>query len=342
MHRVWDAARLTPVGTRVLMCAVVLGTMYALWDARRGGGDGSVRLAWDVVFVPRISWRRPWTVLTSSLCVASVFELFLHMLCIPLVLSQLEHQWGMLELWLFCAVVSTGTNLVLFVVVGIIAGVQSLFVNTPPVLSVPFYGMYTIFVGGLMAYVQLMPDKTLIWPASTHRFRDLLMFVVGVSNIPIIFGVFQPFLPVQIAWIIAWIYLRFYQRHASGVYGDRNAMFALPTFFPPLVHPVLRPLLRGVYQLTTALHLLPAHDDEDDVELAMPADLPPPTSNARAEAERRRIMALHALDSQDLPSESEGARDAAARAKTQEAAATAFAASTKAGDSSEPRAAPTA
>lgn len=98
----------------------------------------------------------------------------------------------------------------------------------------------------------------------------------------------------QFGWLVSWVYLRFYQRGASGLRGDPSEMFAFVHWFPPFLHTPVSRLSRAVFRTASWLHVIPrAPDGSADLELHIEAEEP---ATRRAEAERRRAMALAALD----------------------------------------------
>ena len=128
--------------------------------------------------------------------------------------------------------------------------------------------------------------------------QDLPMLAVGVANVPCFFGILPRFLPIQIAWITSWIYLRFYQAHADGPRGDPSDEFAFVLWFPPLVRPVLAPVFNALHRAAYAARLVPRSPGYMDLELSLAQSQ---RSGAREEAERRRAMALAALDARVAP-----------------------------------------
>ena len=294
MHarRLWTYIQTLPAGTQVMMVSVVISTICLdfAWSVAHVPRTEEL---WHLLWVPRHSWKRPWTVLTSLPCTISVMEMALHLCILPILAPALEQQWGMLELIRFSSVVGVVSRIVLFVLAYVLAGIQEVLTHKQYVLNVCYNGLYAVFIGFLVAYTQLWPDHVLAWPES-YRYRDALMLVVGVSNIPILFGLYAPFLEMQVAWIVAWIYLRFYQPHGTGLWGDASSSFAFAKFFPTVIQPFLAPISRRVYHAASTLRVLPvAMDDDMDLELHVSGLAP---TNPRAEAERHRTMALSALD----------------------------------------------
>lgn len=127
------------------------------------------------------------------------------------------------------------------------------------------------------------------------------MMYVTLSNILCLLGHTSPFILIQFGWLVSWAYLRFYQANEAGARGDRSDSFALVQWFPPFMHRPVGFIGATVHRIANALRLVPRWDDAggySDVELDMPAPRIQVhgANSTRAEAERRRTMALEALD----------------------------------------------
>ncbi|KAF7979428.1 hypothetical protein HWV62_42564 [Athelia sp. TMB] len=121
------------------------------------------------------------------------------------------------------------------------------------------------------------------------------MAYLTFSTVMTILGFQCPYIIIQFAWLVSWVWLRFYKKNTSDVgfesYGDRSETFALIYWFPPFAHKPIGFLGNTVHMLATKFHLIPAVGA--DIESGGYSQLP---GGARAEAERRRAMALKALD----------------------------------------------
>ncbi|KAG6837691.1 hypothetical protein H0H93_004967 [Arthromyces matolae] len=124
------------------------------------------------------------------------------------------------------------------------------------------------------------------------------MAYLTLSTVLCFVGLQCPWIIIQFGWFVGWIYLRFYKKHISDtvggtvIYGDRSETFSLISWFPPLLHKPLTLLGNFVFNLATRFHLIPT--STGDVEIGSTYNQVPGT--ARAEAERRRALALKALD----------------------------------------------
>jgi hypothetical protein len=135
------------------------------------------------------------------------------------------------------------------------------------------------------------------------------------------------------AFLVAWTYLRFFRRTtlpsaATGgeettMRGDASDTFAFAYFFPEPIHTPLALICDNVYQILVGLHILsPFSEDDREMgnEQAMAraeGGLPSLMSSRggsgrREEAERRRALALRALDQRLRQGTSPGPSAAAA------------------------------
>lgn len=214
-------------------------------------------------------------------------ELLYYIVVILALAPFLERQWGAREL-LQCSVVIVAASNVcawfLALVGGLISRSELLLFHTH------FDGLHALAIGYLVAYAQLLPDTPVPY-VPRFKARDVPMLVVGLSNIPCLLGWMAPFIQYQTGWLCAWIYLRFYQLGAAGQRGDASEHFALLTWFPPLVHPVVGPLGNFVHKIASQYHLVPTAPGYTDLEMSFTRD-----GDSADAAERRRTMALAALD----------------------------------------------
>lgn len=117
----------------------------------------------------------------------------------------------------------------------------------------------------------------------------------------------------------SWVYLRFFRiseissaatgGEATVMKGDASDTFAFVAFFPDAIHPILAPICDGVYSILVQLRLCTPFSDEaigvgnENAASRSEAGLPSIMNSKggggggrRAEAERRRALALKALD----------------------------------------------
>lgn len=120
-----------------------------------------------------------------------------------------------------------------------------------------------------------------------------------------------------LGFLTSWLYLRFFRisdisnattgGQDTTIKGDASETFSFTAFFPDFMHPVLSPICDGVYHLLVQLRVCTPFSEEDieagNESAASRAEGGLPSfegrdggSGRRAEAERRRAIALKALD----------------------------------------------
>lgn len=132
----------------------------------------------------------------------------------------------------------------------------------------------------------------------------------------------------QFGWIVSWAYLRFFKINEGGVRGDRSETFSLVSWFPPFMHRPVTFISNTLYGVFVKVGVIEPwqYSALGDVELGVGSGLPSMNvgitgmssgggpamgtsigsgggggataggGGTRAEAERRRAMALKALD----------------------------------------------
>lgn len=168
-----------------------------------------------------------------------------------------------------------------------------------PSFGTHFHGLEALQTGFLVALAQLIPHHEIQLLGSRFRMHvhDLPMLYVGLSNVMCLLGFTSPFLLIQFGWLVSWVYLRFYQPNEMGSRGDMSEAFAFVHWFPPFVHKPLGRVCDVVHGVVARVGLVPrAEAHYTDLELNVDDEMPGAVPSGRAEAERRRAMALEALD----------------------------------------------
>lgn len=105
----------------------------------------------------------------------------------------------------------------------------------------------------------------------------------------------NPYILPQFGFFVAWVYLRFFKLSENGEFrGDRSETFAFQHWFPPPVRPYVAKLGNLVFGLATRFGVVQAWDES--AGSAGSYQMLPGPGASRAEAERRRALALKALD----------------------------------------------
>ena len=196
--------------------------------------------------------------------------------------------------------------------------------DVPHDRSTTIHGALALEAAFLVAFKQLVPEHTVSLLRSLIRIR--------VKHFPAIFvllnSISGPLLGTDTAlflgwfgFLTSWIYLRFYRvapslaTSATGegslTKGDASDTFAFSHFFPDSVQHLIDPLCDSIYKSLVAFRICtPFSEDDVDAgneqataraEGGLPSLMDPSgrggrTGVRREEAERRRALALRALD----------------------------------------------
>ncbi|KAF8216034.1 eukaryotic integral membrane protein-domain-containing protein [Mycena galopus ATCC 62051] len=284
-------ASIPPVTRGFTAATIVTSLLYAwlLWT-------GTTQNAPYLVVVPGSSLFYPWTFVTSVLVETSVLELILSLVCVPPSLRYLERVWGSIETLKFIAVSVGFSNII---AVGF-NWIEFTFTKNADLFlyGMQYHGQMALQIAILVAFTQLIPEHQVqLFGVLKARVKTLPMAYLTLSTVMTFLGFQSPWIIIQFGWFVGWIYLRFYKKNTGDSvggdsYGDRSETFSLISWFPPFLHYPLGLLGNFVYSLATRLHLIPT--SSTDIESGLYSSQVP--GSARAEAERRRAMALKALD----------------------------------------------
>lgn len=170
-------------------------------------------------------------------------------------------------------------------------------------------GTVSIQVSFLVAFSQLIPAHTVtlfrgILSLRVPRFPLVYLGLVTVLSLtPLLSS--ASFWLALFGFLTSWTYLRFYKTvfpdlessQGSSLRGDASETFAFAEFFPAAVKPAVAAFADQVFEAMVAMRLcapfsqadMSAARGENFVQRGTPG-------SARAEAERRRAIALKALD----------------------------------------------
>ncbi|THV07541.1 DUF1751-domain-containing protein [Dendrothele bispora CBS 962.96] len=280
-------ASIPPVTRYFTLATIVFSSFYG-WLAWNGTYSTPY-----LTLIPGASLFYPWTFVTSALVELSFWELIITLITIPPSLRYLERLWGSIETLKFIAVCVGFSNVIAFGFnwIEYMATSSEVFLY-----GMPYHGQMSLQIAVLVAFTQLIPEHQVqVMGFIKTRVKTLPMAYLTLSTVMCIVGFQCPWIIIQFGWFVSWVYLRFYKKNTHDVvggmdtYGDRSETFSLTSWFPPFTHPVLKPSGDFVYKLANRLHLIPTGGDLENGYAPVPG-------SARAEAERRRAMALKALD----------------------------------------------
>ncbi|KAI8099748.1 eukaryotic integral membrane protein-domain-containing protein [Halteromyces radiatus] len=247
--------------------------------------------------VPGLVLYAPWTLATSLFYENTLLSFILAMVVLLLCGKYLERVWGSRELFKFIMITGLVSNIVTW-----FAMVMTFYMTGDDnyLYNVQINGLAGVFSAFLVAFKFLIPEHrlSLFGGLVAIRVKNLIGVATLVSIICLVlFKALVFYNLVNIGWVVGWIYIRFF-RVQDGVRGDRSDAFALVTFFPPFLSPVIGFLSNVTYQFFVKMNLCPPMSRGStmyDMENQRHPTTPLPGS-ARAEAERRRALALKALD----------------------------------------------
>ncbi|KAG8903318.1 hypothetical protein FRB99_003450 [Tulasnella sp. 403] len=318
----FDALLNTPPATRVIAGLILVSSLGYQYLSYTSGIVPPATTFPYILLVPGSVIYYPWTIISSVFVEASVLELLFSLIFVFLSLRHLERLWGTFETVKFVLVTCGVSNvLALFInyVEFMVIGREEIFLY-----GMYYRGLMALQAGCLVAFTQIIPEHQIqLLGVFKVRIKRLPMIYVGFSNVMCILGYQSPYILIQWGWLASWTYLRFYKKTSiegvtmSETWGDRSETFAFVHWFPPFVHQPLGKVCDVVYNGAVALRLVRPYPS-GDLEAGTYAPLPLAGGNARAEAERRRAMALKALDQRVASTAAAGSK--AQRAATQQPA----------------------
>ncbi|PIL31764.1 hypothetical protein GSI_06468 [Ganoderma sinense ZZ0214-1] len=281
-----------PPATRAFTAATVVFSLlyyFLLWT-----GDATFSAPY-LVLIPGSSLFYPWTFLTSAFVESSIIELIFSLIVTPASLRYLERLWGSIETVKFVVVTIVASNIIAFVV----NWLEYTVTKMPVFLyGQQYHGLMALQIGVLVGFTQIIPEHQVqIMGVFKARVKTLPMAYVTFSTVMCLIGFQVPFIIIQFGWLVSYVWLRFYKKNSAETlsggpaYGDRSETFAFVSWFPPLLHGPMSILGNTVYGVANKFHLIPTGGN--DAEAGGYSQVP---GGARAEAERRRAMALKALD----------------------------------------------
>lgn len=174
----------------------------------------------------------------------------------------------------------------------------------------------------LVAFKQLVPEHTVTILKGIIRIRVKhfpAIFLAANTISGIVLGTDTALVLAWLGFMTSWTYLRFYKRQidptststgGSGTRGDASETFAFACFWPDVVQPPIAVVASSLYNTLVALKVCTPFSaeevessnqqatarDEGGLPSLLNADGRRGGSGKREEAERRRALALRALD----------------------------------------------
>ncbi|KAF2130805.1 cytochrome c oxidase subunit I [Dothidotthia symphoricarpi CBS 119687] len=317
-----------PPLTRSLLAAVVVFTLlnfllrpHADWVEKVeqpliGVGHGVPYLT----IVPGVSVRYPWVFALATVAEQNVAGLLITAATVFYGGRYLERAWGSQEFAKFILFVSVVPNLLSFLLY-IVAYVLT---SRSAPLHTTISGGIAIQAGFLVSFKQLVPEHTVAIAKGLIRMRVKhfpAIFLLANTISGLVLGTETAMFLAWFGFMTAWVYLRFYRispslssaatGDGSVIRGDASDTFAFAHFFPEPIQTPVAVLADQVYNILVSINICTAfstHDIDTGNEQAsaraeggLPSIMNPNSrggrgGGTRAEAERRRALALKALD----------------------------------------------
>ncbi|OJD12032.1 hypothetical protein AJ78_07320 [Emergomyces pasteurianus Ep9510] len=309
-----------PPITRAILsaiCALSFLNGVARWRQYEGSPGAPIPY---LSLVPSNILFYPWTLVTTTFVEQNIFTVVITGATLFYGGKYLERAWGSREFAKFILVVALVPNIVMVFLYLLWSGI----VTGPSIALKGISGGISIQAAFLVAFKQLVPEHTVtilkgIIKMRVKHFPALFLLLNAIGGI--ILGTDVAFNLSWLGLLSSWTYLRFYKRQPDisgtstsghGIKGDASDIFALANFFPDAIQPPISFVSDKIYSILIALRICTPFSAEDIAsgnEQAMArgeAGLPNLLNNGRMgagrgsgkreEAERRRALALKALD----------------------------------------------
>ncbi|CAM0138164.1 unnamed protein product [Umbelopsis sp. WA50703] len=289
-----------PPVTKALTAAIIVTSTLGLLVNYSKDPETESRNVPVLGLVPGYAFTFPWTFVTACLYENNIAAFFTSVIATLLGGKYLERVWGSKELVKFCLVTAVIPNFLTwltFIVPFYITG------NDDFLYGYQINGMSAILASFLVVFRYLIPEHLVQVFGGTVsiRVKNLLGMLTAATIVSlIIFQTLVVYNLVNLGWVVAWAYIRFF-KWQDGIQGDRSETFALYTFFPDFLHSPIKAISNIVWGIFVALKLCKPDppswsydlEGQPSTSRSTPGPLP---GSARAEAERRRALALKALD----------------------------------------------
>ncbi|KAE8350846.1 eukaryotic integral membrane protein-domain-containing protein [Aspergillus coremiiformis] len=314
-----------PPATRT--CLITLLTLSLLYNIARWrqidatGGHPLITPAVPyLTLVPSEFFYYPWTLLTATFVEQNIFTVLLNAATLFYGGKYLERAWSSREFAKFILIIASIPNvtiLPLYLLGNAIRGGST----SSGVTQI--CGGISIQASFLVAFKQLVPEHTVtifkgLVKMRVKHFPALFLLLNTISGV-----LLGTYVATTLSWLgllTSWTYLRFFKRQPDltgtstdglGIKGDASETFAFACLFPDAIQPPISFVSEQIYSLMVALKICTPFSEEDiasgnqQVLARGEAGLPSLLNNQRGgmkgtakreEAERRRALALKALD----------------------------------------------
>lgn len=315
-----------PVTRVLLVLTIAISVLYniAHWtgtiETPADGSYGPARRPQVpyLALVPSKILYYPWTLITTTFVEQNIVNFIVNGATILFGGRYFERAWGSRSFAITLLITSLIPNILsvpVYIIWGSITG--------HPIRSqTPVTGGITIQAVFLVAFKQLVPEHTVsiyrgMIKMRVKHFPAVFLLVNTLSGL--ILGTDTALIHAWLGLLTSWTYLRFYKRQpdiagtgtdTQGAKGDASETFAFATFFPDVVQPPIAAFCDQIFALLCAAKVCTPFSDEavaaSNEQAAARGDAGLPTfikqsrglkgMSKREEAERRRALAMRALD----------------------------------------------
>ncbi|KAH6900178.1 eukaryotic integral membrane protein-domain-containing protein [Thelonectria olida] len=292
-----------PPVTRIILIGLLAQSLLSAAIRYRQWSENTHIVIPYLTLVPQLSIIYPWTFLTSTFVESNIFTLGIACATLFHGGRYLERAWSSAELAKFLALVSLVPN---FLTLCVMVVFFTLTRNENWTLTV-ISGTIPIQIAFLVAFSQLVPAHTVtlfrgILSLRVPRFPLVYIGIVFLLSLTPLLNRASFWLAV-FGFITSWTYLRFYKTvfpdlessQPASLRGDASETFAFAEFFPGPAKPVVAALSDQVFGALVAMRVCTPFSHSDTSRRDNVGHRSGP-GGARAEAERRRAIALRALD----------------------------------------------
>ncbi|KAL8908136.1 MAG: hypothetical protein Q9171_005579 [Xanthocarpia ochracea] len=303
-----------PPLTRVLLALLIAFSLS--YQALRYGLDYTA--GHYLALVPQWALFTPWVYFTATYSEQNVVTLLIAGATIFYGGKYLERAWGSGEFGKFILLVTLFPNFLASLIYVFWFAISQ---NVSLALVV-IQGSVALQGAFLVAFKQLVPEHTVTILNGAVKIRVKhfpFVFLAANTFSGIVLGTDTALILAWVGFITSWTYLRFYKRQAdlstAGTggkepRGDASETFAFVSFWPNAIQPPIAAIADGLYNALVAIRVCTPFTAED-VELGneqatargeggLPNLLDHGASkagrNKQEDAERRRALALKALD----------------------------------------------
>lgn len=303
-----------PPVTRALLVTLVFQSVLSAAIRYRQWSENAHIIIPYLNLVPQLSIVFPWTFISSTLVEGNIFTVAVAAVTLHYGGRYLERAWSSKELAKFMVLIALVPNLLTFCALFVLFAITR---NEDWTLTV-IGGTVSVQISFLVAFSQLVPAHTVtlfrgVLSLRVSRFPLVYLGIVtALSLTPLLSS--AAFLLAIFGFLTSWTYLRFYKTvfpdlegSPSGSHsgagatmrGDASETFAFAEFFPNPIKPLVAALADQIFEVLVAMRLCTPFSAADlsvargDTGSFMQRGTP---GSARAEAERRRAVALKALD----------------------------------------------